>query len=311
MLKDRIITAIALVFFVLCIFNYLDDLWFSIVLCGFTLLCISEWKLLFYEHEPKWLRNYTFFGSIFYFLFLVLEAPSLFTSQIFLNPPKAVDISFVGVFFIFWLFITPLIIINYQNKLRWRRLTLESPLMNFFVLTFGYFLFWGTGIILLILRNDIYSVLLLFSIIWSADIGAYFFGKKYGKHALASEVSPGKTWEGVFAGVVASIITTFLVIHIFREFLGVDYLLSTIPTKYNDLSEISSTQIILLSSVTVFFSIIGDLFISVVKRHAGKKDSGGLLPGHGGVLDRADSLISGSFGYIICLMFILQPVVLL
>ena len=146
MLKDRIITAIALVFYVLCIFNFLDDLWFSIVLCGFTLLCISEWKLLFYEHEPKWLRNYTFFGSIFYFLFLVLEAPSLFTSQIFLNPPKAVDISFVGVFFIFWLFITPLIIINYQNQLRWRRLTLESPLMNFFVLTFGYFLFWGTGI---------------------------------------------------------------------------------------------------------------------------------------------------------------------
>jgi phosphatidate cytidylyltransferase len=154
------------------------------------------------------------------------------------------------------------------------------------------------GINLLLLQSDMYSLLLLFFIIWSADIGAYFSGKKYGKHVLASEVSPAKTWEGVFGGVVAGIITTFLALHIFREFLGVDTLFVI------DLSKISSTQIILLSSVTVIFSIIGDLFVSVVKRYAGKEDTGTLLPGHGGVLDRIDSLISGSFGYIMCLIFI-------
>ena len=119
-------------------------------------------------------------------------------------------------------------------------------------------------------------------IIWSADIAAYFFGKKYGKYAFASNVSPNKTWEGVAGGLIAGIVITFFAVYFFREFLGINIL------------QASPIKLILLSFVTVVYSMVGDLFISIIKRDVGKKDTGVLFPGHGGVLDRIDSLMAGS-----------------
>lgn len=311
MLKARIITALILIPLVIWATIFLNKFWFGVILLPVILASTWEWNQLFNYRYQIFSIVLTIVGFIFYMCFIVTE-PFIYETQT-LNYGLSKNIfdgdsfywlfgvmkqSIAGVFFIFWFFIVPLIISNYQKKSHSQSLILEAPLMNFLILTFGYFVLWGMGIILLLLQNEMYSLLLLFFIIWSADIAAYFSGKKYGKHALASKVSPAKTWEGVFGGVVAGIITAFLALHIFREFLEVDTLFVI------ELSKISSIQIILLSSVTVIFSIIGDLFISVVKRYAGKKDTGTLLPGHGGVLDRIDSLISGSFGYIMCLIFI-------
>lgn len=121
-----------------------------------------------------------------------------------------------------------------------------------------------------------YLVLYLLSLIWVADSGAYFGGRTWGKRKLAVDVSPGKTWEGVAAALVATTIYS-LAATIFLQIPVNQWLL-----------------FVVLSALTVAFSILGDLSESMFKRHAGVKDSGTLLPGHGGVLDRIDSITAAA-----------------
>lgn len=111
-------------------------------------------------------------------------------------------------------------------------------------------------------------------IVWLADTGAYFVGVRFGKHKLAPRISPGKSWEG-FAGGLSS---TLLLAVAGLPLLGLDW--DVLPT------------LLLLTAVAALFSVAGDLFESLLKRHAGAKDSSHLIPGHGGVLDRVDSLLA-------------------
>lgn len=121
-----------------------------------------------------------------------------------------------------------------------------------------------------------YLVMFLMGLVWSADIGAYFVGKRWGRTRLASRVSPGKSLEGV----AGALIVVGLVALPSGEILGVD--------------GGQQVEFVLLCLATVVISILGDLTESLVKRKAGVKDSGGLLPGHGGVLDRIDSLTAAA-----------------
>lgn len=112
-------------------------------------------------------------------------------------------------------------------------------------------------------------------LVWAADIGAYFAGRAVGKHKLASHISPGKTVEGVIGGLILSVIWALAVgPHVFAA--------------TND----RLLPLMMLSLVAVIFSIVGDLTESLFKRLAGIKDSGAILPGHGGLLDRVDSLLA-------------------
>jgi phosphatidate cytidylyltransferase len=112
-------------------------------------------------------------------------------------------------------------------------------------------------------------VLFALILVWMADIGAYFVGRRFGRIRLAPEVSPGKTWEGVLGGMALSALVAVGGSWWFHVPLGV-----FLP----------------LCLATVAFSVIGDLTESLLKRFAGIKDSGTVLPGHGGVMDRIDSL---------------------
>ncbi|HEX4267821.1 MAG TPA: phosphatidate cytidylyltransferase [Steroidobacteraceae bacterium] len=112
-------------------------------------------------------------------------------------------------------------------------------------------------------------VLFSLVLVWMADIGAYFFGRRFGRRRLAPAVSPGKTWEGALGGLVASGIVAVAGGAWFR-----------LPLQ----------QFLLLCLAAVAFSIVGDLTESLLKRFAGMKDSGTLFPGHGGVMDRIDSV---------------------
>jgi phosphatidate cytidylyltransferase len=122
-------------------------------------------------------------------------------------------------------------------------------------------------------------------LIWSADIGAYFVGKKFGKDKLAPDISPGKTLQGFYGALAAGLLCGFG----FNVFLKVFY---GANVEYSELHYVTSFDFVLLSVITVLTSVYGDLFFSLVKRQKGVKDSGSILPGHGGILDRVDSVIA-------------------
>ena len=123
---------------------------------------------------------------------------------------------------------------------------------------------------------NISLLLTLFMIVWLADIGAYFTGRKWGSHKLAPLISPGKTIEGVAGGIV--MVALFAVV--FTLWLGYDLLCGTLWLG--------------VCLVTSLFSIVGDLCESKMKRDVNIKDSGSLLPGHGGILDRIDSVTAAA-----------------
>lgn len=118
-------------------------------------------------------------------------------------------------------------------------------------------------------------LLYVFLLVWCADSGAYFVGRKFGKKKLAPNVSPNKSLEGLGGGLALSLLVAAVLMACYVDMLGITWVL-----------------FFGLSALTVLASVLGDLFESMLKRRAGIKDSGTILPGHGGVLDRIDSLLS-------------------
>lgn len=134
--------------------------------------------------------------------------------------------------------------------------------------------------------NFLLSILVL---VWVADIGAYFagrtFGGRFSRSKLAPGISPGKSWEGVWGGMAGSIALAFA-----WRWLDTAWA-SSVPSLYTDLGRHSGWLLLMVAIFMAAMSVVGDLFESLVKRSAGVKDSSGLLPGHGGVLDRVDALL--------------------
>lgn len=118
--------------------------------------------------------------------------------------------------------------------------------------------------------------LMLLVMVWFADSGAYFAGRQWGKTKLAPAISPGKTWEGVYGGLLSSLV--------FAAVAGGLY--------SHDLRW--TLMFMLVAAVTVLFSVVGDLLESLLKRHSGIKDSGRIIPGHGGIFDRVDGLVAAA-----------------
>ena len=131
--------------------------------------------------------------------------------------------------------------------------------------------------------NYLLSVLCL---VWAADIGAYFGGRAFGKRKLAPSISPGKSWEGVVAGLLTVVLLAAGWIWVDRN-MSVDS-----PSMYSRLLlGLGPVGMLIALAFLTAMSVVGDLFESLIKRQAGAKDSSQLLPGHGGVLDRVDALL--------------------
>jgi len=147
----------------------------------------------------------------------------------------------------------------------WRALTRHR---HSFFLPLGIAYIGAAAGSLMYLRYENIAILLsLFAIVWTGDIAAYFFGKRFGRHKIAPAISPGKSWEGLAASIVASAAVAATLGHV-----------APLPHA-------------LLGAGFAVLGLGGDLLESSLKRHAGVKDSGRLIPGHGGLFDRVDALL--------------------
>ena len=265
MLIQRILTAIVLIPLVIIALFFAPLSIFSYLIIAVCALATCEWShfLGMVEKTQK---------AIFMVLIISLLA------LLYLIP---IDLSLKGQLFtyiiclsIVWWLIALLLVISYpQSAKYWSKSILIKLLFALFTLIPFY-------ISMLELRSINYDIdrytgavwlLYVFVLVWATDTGAYFAGRAIGKHKLAVKVSPGKTIEGFIGGVSLAILVCLLV-----------YL-----TGY---FAISFINFLISSLLAILVSVLGDLTESMFKREAGIKDSGNLIPGHGGILDRIDSL---------------------
>ncbi|MDF3055173.1 MAG: hypothetical protein K0Q74_1080 [Gammaproteobacteria bacterium] len=255
MLKQRVITALVLIPLVILGVFYLPLLWFAWISAAVFLLTGWEWAALSGLKNTYHRLLFLLFSLIFFWLLGVV--PQLY-------PLLAGLLTWICL--PFFLKRTDLWARCWEINI-YLRLALGIWLLGLAWYAINFILGQGWGSLLL---------LTLFLWVWGADIGAYFMGRAYGKHKLAPSISPGKTWEGVLGGAITTILLA-IIMGLFFPF-GVHYYFG----------------LLLLSIVIVLISVLGDLFESMIKRQSKIKDSGTLLPGHGGLLDRLDSLISAA-----------------
>lgn len=255
MLKQRIITAVILIPLVVAAIFLFETKWFAMLFAVFVGIGAWEWATL-----CKLNKLYCYSYSLI--TVLILAIIYWVDENILYNGIMACGV-------IYWLMAIVLVVMYQTQAINF---TKSTPIL----LAIGLLLLIPMWASLTVLKsfpaNGAALLMFLMLLIWGADTAAYFIGKKWGKRRLASRVSPGKTWEGSSAGIVAGIVITLAYVIVSNQLLSF------------------GLAFIGLSIMTVFISIIGDLMESMVKREANIKDSGSILPGHGGVMDRLDSL---------------------
>ncbi|GHU24770.1 phosphatidate cytidylyltransferase [Betaproteobacteria bacterium] len=197
----------------------------------------------------------------------------------------------------FWVLVVP-----WWLKYKWRLQNWSAVLVGFIVLV-------PTTVTFVLLRHDAYpgAVLFILAIVWVADTVAYFSGRAFGRRKLAPTISPGKTWAGAVGAVIGVVVYGNIALMCglwgYREDLPVFY--AEAPVRVVLVALVLQLMFICVA----VFSIGGDLFESLLKRLAGVKDSSSLLPGHGGILDRIDSLTSTLplIGLLLFLQYIFSP----
>ncbi|MDP3539509.1 MAG: phosphatidate cytidylyltransferase [Azonexus sp.] len=261
MLKTRVITALVLLALLLPALFYLPQGGWALLVAAFIGIGAWEWGALLGWRSASRLV----LGGVTALICagVSLLDPVAIGAEVIYTPAKDWVLLVYGIAGVFWCLVMPLWL---QKK--WALSGIGGLLVGAVVL-------FPTWLAMVQLRTLGPGVLLgIFAVVWMADIAAYFSGKAFGKHKLAPSISPGKTWEGAIGAGVGVVIYGLVV----RQVFGLELL--TLPL-----------WILALIALTAI-SIIGDLYESLLKRKAGIKDSSNILPGHGGVLDRIDSLTS-------------------
>ncbi len=262
MLRTRLLTVAVLIPAVLAALFLLPSLLFAGVVLVVIGAAAHEWARL-----AGMARN----GAAWYVAGIVLVGIGMLAAgHMAMVWPAIVSIG-CGAAALFWMTLAPAWVIG-----RWptqRRLPMAI---------LGGVVLLGAWIALVELQaRSAWLVLAAMATVWIADTAAYFAGRAFGRRRLAPQVSPGKTWEGVYGAWIAVVLYALVLVLLARK---------------AGLSVAVGPVVIVMWLAFMLFvasvSVVGDLFESLLKRHAGVKDSGALLPGHGGVLDRTDALLA-------------------
>jgi len=261
MLKERILSAAILFFIFLASFLSENPLYFYVIVfivSGILLYELGEiLKLKNLALIVYWILSLT--PIIFFYLLIILNINYFDYSghglKIFLIN-FSILISWVSL--IFWFFLVPI-------DIKYKKISSNIKFQIFY----GYFLVTPMVLVISILftQNKI-LILIPFVMIWVADIGAFFIGKKLGRNKLAKIISPGKTIEGAIGGFICNIICAYVLAYFFAVSFYIMFFFAIVITG---------------------LSIFGDIYQSFLKRQAKVKDSGSIIPGHGGLFDRLDS----------------------
>jgi phosphatidate cytidylyltransferase len=261
MLLPRVLSAIVMAVLFVCAVFVLNATHFIFAMAGVVVLAGWEWARLSGVHNQLGRILFAVFIGVVCFSALNFNMHEM---SLYLSPA-------LWTAALYW-------VIRYPAPLLWRYVLSR--------LLFGVLVLVTTWSALVVLResdNFLVWVLLLMGLIWGADSGAYFAGRAFGKRKLARFVSPGKSWEGVVGGLLLT--QSGIIVFVL-------------------LSEFSFTQWCILSFIALLtssVSVLGDLTESLFKRHEDLKDSSHLIPGHGGVMDRVDSLTAAAPIYVLLL----------
>ena len=261
MLKQRLLTAAVLIALMLTAIFSFSTLWFSVVLGVFLATGAWEWvRLMKSDRSPT--------TPVLPAALVAMLIPLWFFQH-----DTRLLLVVLGVAAIGWC----VVLSSLPRSDSLRPLHTYGDVTRFLI---GLFLLAPSWLALVHLHASLLYgpgyVLFLFGLVGVADSAAYFTGRAWGKKKLAPHISPGKTWEGVYGALAATGIYGLVCGALF------------------ELRGILLVAFVTLCMVTVMFSVVGDLFESLIKRQAGAKDSGSVLPGHGGVLDRIDSLTAAA-----------------
>jgi len=260
-LKQRVLTALLLLPLVLAAIFALPSQWFLILLA--TILLGGSWE---------YRRLAGFSGHPAGYFLVPLQAVILAVLFSFRDNWDSNILVYLSTSCIVWLLMFVRLALYRSGAKPDNNYRLISFVTAILSITTGWFAFsW-----IRMQPEGSWLLLLLLLTVWAADTGAYFAGKTFGKNKLAPHISPGKTREGLLGGLIAA------------------PLMALLAANLMPLASIDTGKLFLVSLITALVSVGGDLMVSLHKRTSGFKDSSKLLPGHGGVLDRIDSLLSAA-----------------
>lgn len=274
MLKERVLSAIVMIALVLGALFLLPPLPFTLALSALIVLGMWEWAQFVGFKRPI-ARAIVAFVTTCLLFFPIIAATTQIQASRFLTD-ETTPLLFIGC--IWWIVAFGLVVTYPKSDRVWAKSVSAKfifgccTLLPFFIGTLALRFYQYN----LDEYRGLYVLLYVFLLVWGADSGAYFAGRAFGKRKLAPKVSPGKSWEGVIGGIL----TSALIAVIF---------LKAMPENVFG-REVAIVPFLILSLLTVVASVLGDLTESMFKRQAGIKDSSQLIPGHGGILDRIDSL---------------------
>ena len=270
MLLERIKTALVLVAAFILISTKSSVLIFSILISGFMGFVVWEWAGL--AGITKKSSKFT------YAICFICIAGFLYQGLGFGNNQehfdKEMSLIFLCIGLLFWIS-SVFFLYYYPRYFEFWNKKYKLTAMGLLVIIPA----WNGLIVLKFLNPEGYLLLLIVILVAATDIGAYFIGRNFGRIKLAEKLSPNKTWEGVLGGGAVCVLTMILM-------TGIADLI------FPAFSQVDSVLIVFLTLTTIVLSVVGDLLESMLKRNQGIKDSGDILPGHGGILDRVDGLLA-------------------